>query len=74
MNEPTERTDIVGACGSDCPGDLVPVIADGAWSAERCTKCRKTWWYQVPRPISQIEPMAAVEAADRANENPRGAP
>lgn len=56
---------IVGTCGSDCKGDLVPITGWGAWTDERCTRCGRTWCYQVPRQISEIAHEAEVEARAR---------
>lgn len=57
---------VIGACGDTCPGDLHPVIALGAWDAEKCDVCGCSWTYQVPRPVGEIDAAAETEARRRA--------
>lgn len=56
---------VVGACGGSCTGDLHPVVADGAWQAEKCDTCNGRWWFQVPRDIGAIDAAVKVEARRR---------
>lgn len=66
-NEPVVRSEVTGWCGASCGGDLRAIVADGAWSAEKCSKCNGTWWFQVPRPLDDI---ALAEAAEKKRRGP----
>jgi hypothetical protein len=73
-SEPTVRDEVIGFCGKSCGGDLHPLIADGAWSAEKCLKCNGSWWFQVPRKIDEIEAAAGAEKKRRETELAPDAP